>query len=88
MLTYHNGLFESFIFQTTSPSYPGYPWVSLGRGGPTELDFKGSGCDLESLGMLEAKNLKNTDKFDQKMPVFNEFSALAPLKPHGRTKNL
>ena len=62
--------------------------MSLGWGGPKELDFKGSGCNLESLGMLEAKNLKNTDKFNQKMPVFNEFLALAPLKPHGCTQNL
>ena len=55
---YHYGLLDSYFFQATSISYSGFPWVSGSPGGPTELDFKGSGCDHEVLGVLESKNLK------------------------------
>ena len=62
----HNGLLDSYFFQTTSISYPGFPWVSGGRGRPTELDFKGSRCDLESMGVLEAKNLETLSNLIKK----------------------
>ena len=34
--------------------------MTKSREGPTELDFKGSGCDHEVLGVVEAKNLSKT----------------------------
>ena len=52
----HYGLLDSYFFQAASISNSGFPWVSGSPGGPTELDFKGSGCDPEVLGGLGAKN--------------------------------
>ena len=54
----HYGLLDSYLFQTTSISYSGLPWVSGSLGGLPELDFKGSGCNHEVLGVLESKHLK------------------------------
>ena len=40
------------------------------REGPTELDFKGSGCDHEVLGVLEAKNLSKIGILRSNMAAF------------------
>ena len=81
----HSGLLDSYFFQTTSISYAGFPWVSGSQLGPKELNFKGSGCDHEVLGVLEPKNLKTRPNSTQKSQFSNIFWILAPPKPQGRT---
>ena len=62
----HYGLLESHFFQAASISRSGFPWVSGSPGGPTELDFKGSGCDPEVLEVLEPKNLQTRSNLTKK----------------------
>ena len=62
----HYGLLDSYFFQAASISNSGFPWVSGSPGGPTELDFKGSRCDHEGLGVLEFKILKTRPNFIKK----------------------
>ena len=84
---YHNGLFDSNISQTASPSHPGYSWLSLGQGNPPEHDSKGSGCDHEVLGMLEAKIPKTGQNSIKKCLFLSRFWTLVPPKLYGRTQN-
>ena len=70
MAIFHYGLLDSYFFQTTSISYSGFPWVSGSQFGPKELDFKGSGCDHEVLGVLELKNLKPRPNLTKKGQFF------------------
>ena len=83
---YHYGLLDSYFFQAASISHSGFLWVSGGPGIPTELDFKGSGCDHEDLGVLESKNLKTRPNLSQKSQFLTVFLLLAPPKPQGRTQ--
>ena len=57
------------FFQTTSSPNPVYLWVSEGLGGIPELNFKGSWCKNEALGVLRAEKSKIVVKFASKMPI-------------------
>ena len=83
----HYGLLDSYFFQAASISNSGFPWVSGSPGGPTELDFKGSGCDPEVLGVLESKILKTWPNLTKKSHFPNSFWLLAPQKPQGCIQN-
>ena len=50
------------FFQSTSSSPLGVPRASKNLKGPTELDFKGFGCNHEVLKELEANNLSKVAK--------------------------
>ena len=52
--------------------------------GPTGLNFKGSGCDHEVLGVLEAKTSKTRPYLISKCLFLKGFWPLEPQKPHGR----
>ena len=58
-----------------------------GREGPTELDFKGSGCDHEVLGVLEAKTSQTRPYLISKCLFLRGFWPLEPPKPNGRTQS-
>ena len=75
----HYGLLDSYFFQAASISNSGFPWVSGSPGGPTELDFKGSGCDHEVLGVLESKTINTRPNLTQKKPIFEQL--LPPSTP-------
>ena len=47
-----------------------HPWVSEGRRGPIKLDFKGSGCDHEALGVLGANKFAKQKFLHQIWPLF------------------
>ena len=70
---HHYGLLDSFFFQAASISHSGFPWVSESPQGPTELDFKGSGCDPEVLGVLEPINFKTRPNLTKKSPFLTVF---------------
>ena len=82
----HTMDFYSYFFQAASILHSGFPWVFDNPGGPTELDFKGSGCDPEVLGVLEPKNLKTRPNLTKKSPFSNSFWLLAHPESQGHTQ--
>ena len=50
---------------STSIAPPGVPGVAKNREGPSDIDFKGFGCNHEVSEELEAKNVYNLGIFEQ-----------------------
>ena len=78
---------DEFFHIFTSISHPGYPLIPGGQGELSKLDFKGSRCDPEDLGVLGAKNYSKIGIFRLNLASFWGFLLLAPPKPRGRTQN-
>ena len=71
----------------TTPSPPGYPWVSGGPYVTQEPRFRGLVLDHQLLKEPEPKNHSKKAKFVQKQQFLVGFLALAPLNLDGRAPN-
>ena len=71
----------------TTPTPPGYPWVSGGRYVIPESRFRGLVLDHQSLEELELKNHPKTAIFDQIWLFLSGFLVLVLLKVDGRAPN-
>ena len=72
----------------TTPTPPGYPWVSGGQYVTPEPRFRGLVLDHQLLKEPEPKNHSKRAKFDQKQQFLGGFFAPAPLNLDGRAPNL